>query len=67
LLNIILKIVINFYLDNDSIHNSQSGRPKLKLLDASYEPEPGEPDHIRFYTEYYGNWTKLLRDKVEKM
>uniref|UniRef100_A0A1I8BHV1 Rhodanese domain-containing protein n=1 Tax=Meloidogyne hapla TaxID=6305 RepID=A0A1I8BHV1_MELHA len=40
----------------------KSGK-NIKILDASYDPEPLPIDHIKFYSDYYAKWDKLLLEK----
>ncbi|KAF7633326.1 hypothetical protein Mgra_00007306 [Meloidogyne graminicola] len=35
----------------------------IKILDASYDPEPLPINHVKFYSEYYAKWDKLLAEK----
>lgn len=59
----------SFLVDVEQLHSwLKSGANNVKLVDASYEPEAMNqpPDHIRFYTDYYGRWNKLMREKKNR-
>ncbi|KAI3422368.1 hypothetical protein GPALN_012887 [Globodera pallida] len=53
----------NFLVDVEQLHGWIKSGQNVKVLDASYEPDPGAVDHVQFYAEYYANWDKLIRDK----
>uniref|UniRef100_A0A914HHS7 Rhodanese domain-containing protein n=1 Tax=Globodera rostochiensis TaxID=31243 RepID=A0A914HHS7_GLORO len=53
----------NFLVDVEQLHGWIKSGQNVKVLDASYEPDPGTADHVQFYAEYYANWGKLIREK----
>uniref|UniRef100_A0A915P1P2 Rhodanese domain-containing protein n=1 Tax=Meloidogyne floridensis TaxID=298350 RepID=A0A915P1P2_9BILA len=53
-----------FYLIKvDQLNDWIKSGKNIKILDASYDPEPLPIDHIKFYSDYYAKWDKLLLEK----
>ncbi len=51
-------------IDVDMLAAKLQSSKTLKLLDASYEPEPTLLDPPAFKEKYYGKWEDLMKDKV---
>uniref|UniRef100_A0A915D971 BSD domain-containing protein n=1 Tax=Ditylenchus dipsaci TaxID=166011 RepID=A0A915D971_9BILA len=50
-------------IDVDILNHRLKLNKKIKLLDASYEPEGNSGDPTTFQDLYYGKWDKLMKEK----
>ncbi|KAL3082896.1 hypothetical protein niasHS_010698 [Heterodera schachtii] len=56
----------NFLVDVEQLYEWIKSGQNVKVIDASYETDPGTTDHVQFYAEYYANWDKLMEEKKSR-
>ncbi|KAL3112999.1 hypothetical protein niasHT_013464 [Heterodera trifolii] len=56
----------NFLVDVEQLYGWIKSGQNVKVIDASYETDPGTTDHVQFYAEYYANWDKLMEEKKSR-